>query len=82
MKKIRLTKEEREIEAASLRGEYRTVPKEEFERIAHAIARRKKDAVISIRVNSQDLECIKKKAKRLGVPYQTIVSELIHRYAA
>jgi len=57
-------------------------PKEEFNRIAEAIARRKKDAVLSIRVNSQDLENLKKKAKRLGIPYQTFVSELIHQYAA
>ena len=82
MKRVRLTREEKAIEAASLRGEYRTVPKDEFERIAQAIARRKKDAVISIRVNSQDLEGIKRKAKRMGIPYQTFVSELIHQYAA
>lgn len=82
MKKIRLTRDEKAIEAASLRGEYRPVPKDEFDRIAEAIARRKKDAVLSIRVNSQDLENLKKKAKRLGIPYQTFVSELIHRYAA
>jgi predicted DNA binding CopG/RHH family protein len=82
MKKIRLTKEEKAIENAILRGEYKPVPKAEFEQIAEAIARRKKDAVISIRVNSRDLESIKKKAKRLGVPYQTVVSELIHHYAA
>ncbi len=81
MKKIRLTREEKAIEAASLRGDYRPVPKEEFDRIAHAIARRRKDAVISIRVNSADLEGIKKKAKDLGIPYQTFVSELIHQYA-
>ena len=82
MKKTRLTKEEKAIESASLRGEYRTVSKDEFDRIAGAIARRKKDAVLNIRVNSEDLEIIKQKAKKMGIPYQTFVSELIHQYAA
>lgn len=81
MKKIRLSRSEKEIEAALVRGEYRPVKKAEFDRIAEAIARRKKDAVLNIRVNSQDLDSIKQKAKQMGIPYQTFVSELIHQYA-
>ena len=82
MKKIRLSRSEKAIERALLRGEYRPVKQAEFNRIAEAIARRKKDAVLNIRVNSQDLESIKQKAKRMGIPYQSFVSELIHQYAA
>lgn len=82
MKKIKLSPSEKAIEQALLRGEYRPVKQAEFDRIAKAIARRKKDAVLNIRVNSQDLKNIKKKAKRMGIPYQTFVSELIHQYAA
>lgn len=81
MKKIKLSRSEREIEAALVRGEYRPVKKAEFNRIAEAIARRKKNAVLNIRVNSQDLDSIKQKAKQMGIPYQTFVSELIHQYA-
>lgn len=81
MKKITLSRSEKAIEAALVRGEYRPVKKAEFDRIAEAIARRKKDAVLNIRVNSQDLDRIKQKAKQMGVPYQTFVSELIHQYA-
>lgn len=80
MKKIKLSRSEKAIEAALVRGEYRPVKKAEFDRIAEAIARRKKDAVLNIRVNSQDLDNIKQKAKQMGVPYQTFVSELIHQY--
>lgn len=58
------------------------MPREEFERMAAAIARRRKDAILHIRVNSEDLAVIKRKAKKLGVPYQTLVSEIIHYYAA
>lgn len=82
MKKLVLSREEKAIERALLRGEFRPVKKAEFERTAAAIARLRKDAVVSIRVNSQDLRSLKKKAKRLGVPYQSFVAELIHRYAA
>lgn len=81
MKRIKLTLEERGIEAAIGRGEYRPVPKAEFERIAQALARRRKDAVLNIRVNSADLASIKQKAKKLHIPYQTLISELLHIYA-
>ncbi|NNN07282.1 MAG: antitoxin [Elusimicrobia bacterium] len=80
-KNMKLSKSEQAIERAVGRGEYRPASREEFERIAEAISRRKKDAVLNIRINSQDLKNIKEKAKRQGVPYQTFVSELIHHYA-
>jgi predicted DNA binding CopG/RHH family protein len=82
MKKIRLSTEEKEIERALIRGEYRPVTEEKFQAIAAALARRKKDAVLNIRVNRQDLDSIKTKAKRLGVPYQSLISELLHDFAA
>ncbi|MEK7745364.1 MAG: antitoxin [Elusimicrobiota bacterium] len=80
-KRIRLTRSEKAIERSLLRGEYRPVSGAEFNQIAAAIARRKKDAVLNIRVNSEDLEIIKRKARKIGIPYQTFVSELIHQYA-
>ena len=82
MRQVKLSKAERAIEHALLRGEYENVSKSNFEEIAQAIAKRRKDAVISIRVNSQDLRQIKDKAKRLGVRYQTLISEVLHRVAA
>ena len=81
-KRIKLTRSEQAFERAAARGEFRPGSQDEFNRIAEAIARRKKDAVLNIRVNSEDLESIKQKAKKLGIPYQTFVSELIHQYAA
>ena len=82
MRQTTLTKSERAVEQALLRGEYADVNKSTFEELAETIARRRKDAVISIRVNSQDLRQIKGKAKRLGVRYQTLISEVLHRVAA
>jgi len=81
MRKIKLTRQEKAIEESLLKGEYISVSKEEFNTIADAIAARKKDAVLNIRVNSHDLASIKNKAERLGVRYQTFISELIHRIA-
>ena len=79
--RAKLTKSERAIESALLRGEYVNVGKTALDEVAQVIARRRKDAVISIRVNSQDLKQIKGKAKKLGVGYQTLISEMLHRVA-
>ncbi|MDD5496364.1 MAG: antitoxin [Candidatus Omnitrophica bacterium] len=81
MRKVRLTRQEKAVENSLLKGEYVDVAKGEFEAIAQAITMRKKDAVLNIRVNSRDLNSIKEKAQRLGIRYQTFISEIIHRIA-
>lgn len=82
MKRIKLNREEKAIEAALIRGEYQPVSPEEFDVIAKAIEEKRKDAILHIRMNRRDLENLKQKAKHLGVPYQTFISELLHRCAA
>lgn len=82
MRRIKLTKYEKKIEDALVRGEYVSVSKEEFQKVKKALAERKKDAVLNIRVNTGDLENIKRKAKKLGVKYQTFISEFLHRLAS
>ena len=81
MKTVKLRGREKEIETALAQGEYRDVNKAAYEDIAHAIAARKKDAVLNIRINSTDLKNIKHKSKQLGIKYQTFISELLHRVA-
>ena len=81
MRRVKLTRGERAIEDALLRGEYVDVSKEKFQEIAEALAHRRKDAVLNIRVNSEDLKSIKEKARRNGVKYQTFIAELLHRVA-
>ena len=84
MRKIKLTKYEQEIEDAIARGEYKSVSRAEFKEIAEALAAykaTKKDAVLNIRVNNNDLQLLKDKAKKLGVKYQTFISEILHRIA-
>ncbi len=81
MRKINLSREEKEIENALLQGEYINIDENEFKEIATAVASRKKDSVLNIRINSEDLKLIKKKANHFGIKYQTFIAELLHRIA-
>ncbi len=81
MRKIKLTRQEKEIEDALLKGEYVNVSKKELAEIKQALEARKKNAVLNIRINQYDLEHIKQKAAKMGVKYQTFISEILHRVA-
>lgn len=81
MKRIKLNSQEKEIEKGLLEGTYTPVSKKDFQDISEAIAKRKKDSVLNIRVNSHDLKNIKQKAKKLGVKYQTFIAEVLHKVA-
>lgn len=80
--RIKLTPYERRLEAEFERGEWVSASKERIEEIREALEARKKNAVLNIRINKLDLECIKRKAKKMGVKYQTFISEFLHRLAS
>ena len=80
-RRMRQTKEEKAVDDALVRGDFVPVSRAEFNRIAKAIEARKKDAVLNIRINQGDLDNLKLKAERLGVKYQTFISEILHRVA-
>ncbi len=82
MRKIKLDAEEQEIMNAIERDEYVPVGGKELHAVADAIAARKKDMTLTIRVNRQDINRIKKFSLTKGIPYQTYLSEVIHRIAA
>jgi predicted DNA binding CopG/RHH family protein len=42
----------------------------------------KKDVRINIRLASPDLTRIKQKAAMEGIPYQTLIASILHKYAA
>ena len=69
------------IENELVKGNYFNVSKSEFEDIAESVASKKRNAILNISVNKDDIERIKRLAKRFGVGYQTLISELIHRAA-
>jgi len=79
MKRIKLTKEEQWIEDHI--DEFVPVSRKEHNAIARALEARKKNAVLNIRVNRYDLERLKQKAGKLGIKYQTFISEILHKVA-
>jgi len=79
MRKFKLTKGEQWIEDHL--EEFVPASREQFELIKQAIERRKRDAVLNIRVNSYDLQALKDKARKLGVKYQSYISEILHKVA-
>jgi len=80
MRKIKLTKAERWIEDHA--EEFVPVKGKLYDQIVAALERKKKDAVLNIRVNSYDLQNIKQKAQKMGVKYQTLISEILHKVAS
>jgi predicted DNA binding CopG/RHH family protein len=79
MKKIKLTKEEQWIEDHA--DEFVPINRKLCGEIITALERKKKDAVLNIRINKHVLESLKAKAQRSGIKYQTFVSEILHKVA-
>ena len=73
-----LTNEEREIENSI--DSLVTVPEDKRNRIEAIIARGKKNKAISLRIAEYDLEKLKEKAENDGIPYQTLISTVLHKY--
>ncbi len=86
MKKIdfKLTKEEKEILDAYERGEFVSIDnleeeKERFAQIAKNTTQKKKN--INLRISEKTLHKLKVKAAEEGLPYQTLASSILHKYA-
>lgn len=77
----KLTRSEKQLEKDLLNGIYVDVSPQEFDRLADAIKSYRKDAVLNMRLPKRDLDAIKKKAKKLGVKYQSLISEFLHKLA-
>ena len=79
----KLDREEREILDAFEKGQLKRSKKVATHIKQHravAEATFKKDARINIRLSSRDLRAIQSRALREGVPYQTLVSSVLHKY--
>ena len=79
---MKLTKEEQVLVRSIERGEWRaTTDKAELRKYREAAQQMlKKDARLNIRISSQDLKNLQKRAMQEGLPYQTFVSSLLHKY--
>jgi predicted DNA binding CopG/RHH family protein len=81
--KNRLTEEEQEILDSFERGEWvpvRDLSKRKRELIRYARNTLRKDKRLNIRISERDLNELQKKAVSEGLPYQTFVSSIIHKY--
>lgn len=82
---MKLNKEEKEILKSYEKGEWKSVPnlKNEIRRHrAYAEATLKKDRRVNIRLSTRDLEGIQRLAVREGLPYQTFLASIIHKYVS
>ena len=85
MAKIRLDREEAELLDSYESGEWRTIDEvgAESERYQeYAQATFKKDKRVNIRISSKDLEGIQKRALEEGIPYQTLMASILHKYVS
>lgn len=82
---MKLDRKEKEIADSVERGEWRSIPelKEERKRYgSYAAATFRKDKRVNIRISSKDLEAIQKRAMEEGLPYQTLISSLLHKFVS
>ncbi|HCU05639.1 MAG TPA: antitoxin [Coxiellaceae bacterium] len=82
---MQLEPEEKEMLESLERGEWETVSnikqvRKEAKQAATRYFRKGKEKRISIRVFSKDLEQLKEIAEAEGLPYQTLVTSILHKY--
>ncbi|MGA7297682.1 MAG: hypothetical protein WBW92_09250 [Rhodanobacteraceae bacterium] len=82
--KSNLTVEEKEILEAYEQGSYESVLTPEM-RNTHIDAARqtfKKNKRVNIRMSGKDLELLQEYALREGIPYQTLMSSVLHKFVS
>ncbi len=77
--------EENELVASFENDEWKTIKNVEKEKLSArktAAKTLRKDVRINIRLTSSDVSHIKQKAAYEGIPYQTLIASILHKYAA
>src|SRR3990167_6740162 len=84
MKKTQLDKEEQAFLAAFESGELQSELTPDRKKFVEESAAQtfKKDKRINIRISGRDLMAIQKRAVEEGMPYQTLIASIIHKYAS
>ena len=80
---VELDEEERELLEAYERGETVPVPDmeariAEYQEAARAFFR--KDRRVNIRISNRDILALQEIAQEEGIPYQTLMSSILHKY--
>ena len=82
---MKIDTDEKELLKSVERGEWKSAGGGKRERARfsrYAKATFKKDRRLNIRLSSKDLEAIQKRALAEGLPYQTLIASLLHKYAS
>ncbi|NLY58449.1 MAG: hypothetical protein GX071_07965 [Gammaproteobacteria bacterium] len=84
MTKAKLSVEERELLEAYESGEFISdLSDERREHLAETAEDSfKKEKRINIRISKRDLEALQRRALEEGLPYQTLVSSVLHKYVS
>ncbi len=80
-KENQLDEYEKEILNAYEQGQLKPSPSEiDFQAVAqHTMKKARK---INIRISENDLSALQRKAAREGIPYQTLIGSILHKYAS
>ena len=81
---MKIDADEKELLESVERGEWKSAKGGKRERTRYtryARATFRKDRRLNIRLSSKDLEAIQKRALAEGLPYQTLISSLLHKFA-
>ncbi|MFH2124532.1 MAG: CopG family antitoxin [Pseudomonadota bacterium] len=84
MKKKKLNPEDQEMLEAFEAGEFESDLKDERRTQLAQLAEEtiRKDKRINIRISSRDLEALQRRAIEEGLPYQSLVSSVLHKYVS
>jgi predicted DNA binding CopG/RHH family protein len=78
MKKNKLDKFERDIESRIT--DYVPVAGKKRKGIEDILAKSRKTKNINIRIRAHDLEKLREKSSQEGLPYQTLIAQVLHKY--
>ncbi len=84
MSKVKLSKEEKVLLHSVESGQYEsTLTKARRNQLEAAAANTfRKDKRINIRISNRDLIAVQSRASEEGIPYQTLVASIIHKYVS
>jgi len=77
-KKAKLDTYESQIERSA--WQFRPVSKKKGRRIEGILQRAKKSRNVNIRIAESDLVRLKRRSKAEGLPYQTLIASVLHKY--
>jgi len=76
--KTKLDKYEREIEKSA--NSYHSISRMEREKIEGVLDRIRKTRNVNIRLSESVLEQLKRRSREEGIPYQTLISSVLHKF--